>query len=97
MNNIIEHILYAEIFLPSVMFVLLQAGACLAQTVIHLNPESEGRYMLDATVNGVGVRTYYTEESWFASMSSTTKAGSFVIRNLRIGNVIVKDLPAFVI
>ena len=108
------------------MFVLLQAGACLAQTIIRLNPESEGKYTLDATVNGVGVRTYYTEESWFASMSSTTylflyengyiadtdvkgmtvlkmpdgsttKAGSFVIRNLRIGNVIVKDLPAFVI
>lgn len=97
-----------------------------AQTVIHLNPESDGVYTLSATVNGVGVMTYYTEESWFASVSSTTylflyengyidpndvkgmtvlkmpdgsttKAGSFIIRNLRIGNVIVKDLPAFVI
>ena len=97
-----------------------------AQTVINLNPESEGVYTMKATVNGVGVKTYYTEESWFASVSSTTylflyengyiadsdvrgvtvmkmpdgstvKAGSFIIRNLRIGNVIVKDLPAFVI
>lgn len=100
--------------------------ASYAQSVIRLNEEPDGRYTMGATVNGVGVRTYYAPESWFASMSSTTylflyengyianadvngmtvvkmpngsttKAGSFVIRNLRIGNIIVKDLPAFVI
>lgn len=105
---------------------ILAASTAGAQTVIKLNPESDGVYTLNATLNGVGVRTYYTEESWFASVSSTTylflyengyidpndvkgmtvlkmpdgstvKAGSFIIRNLRIGNVIVKDLPAFVI
>ncbi|MDO5443867.1 MAG: hypothetical protein Q4G10_09370, partial [Bacteroidia bacterium] len=105
---------------------LLTATGISAQTIINLNPEQDGVYTLSATLNGVGVRTYYTEESWFASVSSTTylflyengyiapedvkgmtvlkmpdgsttKAGSFVIRNLRIGNVIVKDLPAFVI
>lgn len=97
-----------------------------AQTKIQLQKESDGKYTVDAKVNGVGVLTYYVEENWFASMSSTTylfltengyiadadikgmtvlkmpdgsttKAGSFVIRNLRLGSVIVKDLPAFVI
>ena len=112
--------------LVSALFSISLISGIQAQTVIQLNPESEGKYTLNATVNGVGVRTYYTEESWFASVSSTTylflyengyidpndvkgmtvlkmpngsteKAGSFVIRSLRIGNVIVKDLPAFVI
>lgn len=97
-----------------------------AQTVIPLHQESDGRYTMNASVNGVGVRTYYTPDSWYASMSSTTylflyengyiadadvngmttvkmpngsstKAASFVIRNLKIGNVIVQNLPAFVI
>ena len=97
-----------------------------AQSVIKLNPQSDGRYTIDATVNGVGVKTYYAPENWFASVSSTTylflyendyienadvngvtvlkmpdgstvKAGSFVIRNLRIGNIIVQNLPAFVL
>lgn len=105
---------------------MLLCCALNAQTVIKLNPESGGRYTIDATVNGVGVRTYYSDESWFASMSTTTylfltengyiadedikgltvmkmpdgstvKAGAFVIKSLRIGNVIVRDLPAFVI
>lgn len=108
------------------LLLFLAAFSTKAQTVIKLMPESDGVYTLNATLNGVGVRTYYTEESWFASVSSTTylflyengyidpndvkgmtvlkmpdgsttKAGSFIIRNLRIGNVIVKDLPAFVI
>jgi tetratricopeptide (TPR) repeat protein len=81
---------------------------------------------MDASVNGVGVRTYYAPENWYASMSSTTylflyengyivpadvngmtttkmpdgsttKAASFVIRNLKIGRIIVQNLPAFVI
>ena len=97
-----------------------------AQSVIRLNEDADGRYMMDASVNGVGVKTYYAPENWYASMSSTTylflyqngyivpadvngmttvkmpngtstKAASFVIRNLRIGKVIVKNLPAFVI
>ena len=81
---------------------------------------------MNASVNGVGVRTYYTPDKWYASVSSTTylflyengyiadadvngmttvkmpngtstKAASFVIRNLKIGKVIVQNLPAFVI
>lgn len=97
-----------------------------AQSSMALHQDDDGRYMLDASVNGVDVKTYYTEESWFASLSSTTylflyengyivdadvrgmstvtmpggkntKAGALVIRNLKIGNVIVKDIPAFVI
>lgn len=109
---------------------LLAATLCTlslnAQSVIKLNPQSDGRYTIDATVNGVGVKTYYAPETWFASVSSTTylflyendyiensdvngvtvlkmpdgstvKAGSFVIRNLRIGNIIVQNLPAFVL
>lgn len=97
-----------------------------SQTVIPLNQESDGRYTMNASVNGVGVRTYYTPDNWYASMSTTTylflyengyiadadvngmttvkmpngtstKAASFVIRNLKIGNVIVQNLPAFVV
>lgn len=97
-----------------------------AQSVINLNEEADGSYTMNATLNGVGVRTYYAPESWFASVSSTTylflyengyikdadvngmttvkmpngtstKAGSFVIRNLQIGKIIVQNLPAFVI
>ena len=104
----------------------LVAAVAGAQTVIPLHPESDGRYTMNASVNGVGVRTYYTPDKWYASMSTTTylflyengyiadadvngmttvkmpngssaKAASFVIRNLKIGNVIVQNLPAFVI
>ena len=104
----------------------LVAIAMCAQTVIPLHQESDGRYTMNASVNGVGVRTYYTPDNWYASVSSTTylflyengyiadadvngmttvkmpngtsnKAASFVIRNLKIGNVIVQNLPAFVI
>ena len=32
----------------------------------------EGKYTIETSVNGVGVRTYYTEENWFVSMSTTT-------------------------
>jgi tetratricopeptide (TPR) repeat protein len=101
------------------------AGLC-AQTVIPLNLESDGRYTMNASINGVGVRTYYAPESWYASVSTTTymflyengyiadadvngvttikmpngstnKGASFVIRNLKIGKVIVQNLPAFVV
>jgi len=97
-----------------------------AQTVIPLNLEDDGRYTMNASVNGVGVKTYYTPDDWYASMSSTTylflyengyiadadvngmttvkmpngsstRAASFVIRNLKIGKVIVQNLPAFVV
>ena len=97
-----------------------------AQSVIPLSEDADGRYTMDATVNGVGVKTYYAPENWYASVSSTTylflyqngyivpadvngmttvkmpngsstKAASFVIRNLRLGRVIVQNLPAFVI
>ncbi|MBQ6579125.1 MAG: tetratricopeptide repeat protein [Bacteroidales bacterium] len=113
-------------FFIATLTALLSAAGISGQTVIRLNEESDGRYTMNATVNGVGVLTYYAPESWYASMSTTTylflyengyiadadvngvttvkmpngstdKGASFVIRNLRIGNVIVKDLPAFVV
>ncbi len=99
-----------------------------AQTVITLDETGEaGKYTIQTTVNGVGVRTFYTEENWFVSLSTTTylflyengyiqdsdvkgltnlkmpdgsstKAASFLIRSLRIGDkIVVKDIPAFVI
>lgn len=108
------------------VLMLLSVTVLSAQTIIPLNQETDGRYTMEASVNGVGVRTYYTPESWYASVSSTTymflyengyiadadvngmttvkmpngssnKAASFVIRNLKIGKVIVQNLPAFVI
>lgn len=115
-------------FIITLMAVSLLPGPGLgAQNVIRLNPESDGRYTMDASVNGVGVKTYFSESSWFASMSTTTylflyengyidpadvkgmaavkmpdgstvKAASLVIKSLKIGNnVIVRDLPTFVI
>ena len=97
-----------------------------AQSIIPLSEDADGRYTMDATLNGVGVKTYYAPENWYASVSTTTylflyqngyivpadvngmttvkmpngtstKAASFVIRNLRLGRVIVQNLPAFVI
>ncbi|MBR4134411.1 MAG: hypothetical protein IKU04_07805 [Bacteroidales bacterium] len=108
------------------VLMLLSLTTLSAQTVIPLHQETDGRYTMDASINGVGVKTYYTPESWYASVSSTTymflyengyiadadvngmttvkmpngsntKAASFVIRNLKIGKVIVQNLPAFVI
>lgn len=115
-----------HIIIATLSAVLLSMTCAKAQTVIEMTEIEEGKYMVDATLNGVGVKTYFVPESWFASVSSTTyqflyengyivdndvkgmttvkmpdgsttKAGSFVIRSLRMGNVIVKDLPAFVI
>ena len=112
--------------LPVVVLAALSALSLQAQSVIQLHEESDGRYTMDASVNGVGVRTYYAAENWYASMSTTTylflyengyiapadvngmtttkmpdgtstKAASFVIRSLKIGRVIVQNLPAFVI
>ncbi|MBR1575800.1 MAG: hypothetical protein IJ654_05045 [Bacteroidales bacterium] len=110
----------------ALLAVLLSAFNLGAQSVIRLHEEEDGRYTMDASVNGVGVRTYYAPENWYASLSSTTylflyengyiapadvngmttvkmpggdptKAASFVIRQLKIGKVIVQNLPAFVI
>lgn len=97
------------------------------QTSILLQDSgTDGRYIVNASINGVSVKTYYTSENWFASLSSTTylflyendyiapadvkgfatlkmpdgsseKAASFVIKELRIDNVILKDVPAFVL
>ncbi len=54
------------------VLALVCQGA-LAQSVITLQDSGEdGRYTIDASVNGVGVRTYYTDENWFVSMSTTT-------------------------
>ena len=112
--------------IAALLLAALGASELRAQTVITLHEESDGRYTMDASVNGVGVRTYYTPDNWYASMSSTTylflyengyiadadvngmttvkmpngtstRAASFVIRNLKIGKVIVQNLPAFVI
>ena len=116
--------------MPSLVAVLLSllvfAPGLSAQSVIPLSEDADGRYTMDATINGVGVKTYYAPENWYASVSSTTylflyqngyivpadvngmttvkmpngtstKAASFVIRNLRLGRVIVQNLPAFVI
>ena len=106
--------------------LLFPAAGLRAQSVIPLSEDADGRYTMDATLNGVGVKTYYAPENWYASVSTTTylflyqngyivpadvngmttvkmpngtstKAASFVIRNLRLGRVIVQNLPAFVI
>ncbi|MBR0223717.1 MAG: tetratricopeptide repeat protein [Bacteroidales bacterium] len=106
--------------------LLISAAGLRAQSVIPLSEDADGRYTMDATLNGVGVKTYYAPENWYASVSTTTylflyqngyivpadvngmttvkmpngsstKAASFVIRNLRLGRVIVQNLPAFVI
>lgn len=115
-----------KIYIAIIAWAFVSLLSLDAQTVVPLHPQSDGTYLVDATVNGVGVKTYYAEENWFASVSSTTylflyengyiedadvrgmtvvkmpngssnKAGSFVIRNLRLGNLIIQDLPAFVI
>lgn len=44
-----------------------------AQRTVRLRSTGEeGRYTVDASVNGVGLRTWYTAENWFVSLSSTT-------------------------
>ena len=114
--------------LAAIGSLFLAASVVNAQSVVTLQDSGEeGRYTLDVSVNGVGVRTYYTEENWFVSMSSTTylflyengyihdndvkglttlkmpdgsstKAASFVIRKLKVGDhVLITDIPAFVI
>ncbi len=58
--------------LLAALLAILPAAAS-AQSVVTLQPASEdGKYTIETSVNGVGVRTYYTEENWFVSMSTTT-------------------------
>ena len=114
--------------LAAVGSLLLAASFANAQSVITLQDTAEdGKYTIQTSVNGVGVLTYYTEENWFVSMSTTTylflyengyihdddvkglttlkmpdgsstKAASFVIRKLKVGDkVMITDIPAFVI
>ena len=53
--------------------ILLAASSLQAQSVVTLQDTGEKDvYTIETTVNGVGVRTYYTEENWFVSMSTTT-------------------------
>lgn len=125
LEPLIELLMRTKYFYAIVALFLLSFPLS-AQSVITLNDAEEGRYRIEASVNGVAVKTYYTSENWFASMSSTTylflyqndyiadadvrgmttlkmpdgsttKAASFVIKRLQIGNVIVQNLPAFVI
>lgn len=114
--------------LAAVGSLFLAASIVNAQSVITLQDSGEeGRYTIETSVNGVGVLTYYTEENWFVSMSTTTylflyengyikdndvkglttlkmpdgsstKAASFVIKKLKVGDkVMITDIPAFVI
>ena len=117
-----------KLFLAAIGAILGSATMSFAQSVVTLQDTGEeDRYTIDVSVNGVGVRTYYTEENWFVSMSTTTylffyengyildgdvkgltnlkmpdgsstKAASFVIRKLKIGDhILVTDIPAFVV
>ena len=117
-----------KVFTAALAAATLLSGAASAQSVVTLQPAGEeGAYTVEASVNGVGVRTYYTEENWFVSMSTTTylflyengyiqdddvkglttlkmpdgsstKAASFVIRRLKVGDhILIKDIPAFVV
>ncbi|MBQ6286427.1 MAG: tetratricopeptide repeat protein [Bacteroidales bacterium] len=56
------------------MAMLALAAICAnAQSVVTLqDTDEEGKYTIEASVNGVGILTYYTEENWFVSMSTTT-------------------------
>ena len=59
--------------LTAVGAFLLTASIAYSQSVVTLQPAGEeGKYTIETSVNGVGVRTYYTEENWFVSMSTTT-------------------------
>jgi len=95
-----------------------------AQSVIPLS--REGDYdRLTAVVNGVGVKAYYTDETWNVSLSPTTflflaengyisysdvkgnatlrikgenvPAMTLVIREMRVGDLVIKDMPAALI
>ena len=62
-----------NVFLASLAILFVSLFGASAQRVVTLHDTDEaGKYTIDVSVNGVGVRTYYTEESWFVSMSTTT-------------------------
>lgn len=117
-----------SIFIATAVGILISLGNAFAQnsSILLQDTGTDGRYTVNASINGVGVKTYYTAENWFASLSSTTylflyengyidpsdvkgfatlkmpngsseKAASFVIKELRIDNVILKDVPTFVL
>ena len=52
--------------------------------------EEDGKLAIDASVNGVGIKTFYTEENWFVSMSSNTYL--FLSENGYIKNDEVKGI-----
>ena len=60
------------IFATVAMLFACLFGASAQRVVILHDTDEAGKYTIDVSVNGVGVLTYYTEESWFVSMSTTT-------------------------
>lgn len=71
--------------------MFLAASVASAQSVVTLQDTAEdGVYTVETTVNGVGVKTYYTEENWFVSMSTTTYL--FLYENEYIHDSDVKGL-----
>ena len=68
--------------------ILLTASIARSQSVVTLQPAGEdGKYTIETSVNGVGVRTYYTEENWFVSMSTTTYLFLYENGYIRDGDV----------
>ena len=61
----------------------------LQTSVLLQDSDTDGRYILNASINGVSVKTYYTSENWFASLSSTTYL--FLYETFHVGwsNVVV--------
>ena len=55
----------------SILLLCMVWSAGLKAQQIDLH-EQDGGFSIDASVNGVGIKTFYTEESWFVSMSSNT-------------------------
>jgi len=102
----------------------LFAASTSAQTTIELRPDG-GYERIPATVNGLAVRAFYTEEAWNLSLSPTTfrfmqengyisyndvrgnatlriagedvPAITLVIKTLKVGNLVMRDLPAALI
>ena len=56
----------------SILLTALSLSLCLNAQEVRLQESQDGGFSIDASVNGVGIRTFYTEESWFVSLSSTT-------------------------
>lgn len=73
----------------SILLLCLSAALNLKAQRIDLH-EQDGGFSIDASVNGVGIKTFYTEESWFVSMSSNTYL--FLYENGYISDSDVKGL-----